>query len=151
MYVNGRIVQTGIERILMASLAKANKALKDLRLLKEQGFAVKDEAIALLQGKVWEAGGLRQIWFCPECPGTKLEMYIPASQTICGLGHVMRLLWESSTTLANSLVGQVLDQHEREPLYPQPHQQNSEPLLDTPGKLILPALSPLPSLRKIGD
>lgn len=131
----------------MDKLKKAQKALQQLRLLKEQGYAVKDEAIAVLQGEVWAAQGWKQIWWCRFCPGWKLELGVRAVGTSCNNGHEAHVLWENSKGLKESLVASVLNQ----PKSPHDHnlQENNLPLLDNLDKSFSLALCPLPSLKRI--
>lgn len=133
----------------MGDLSKARQALKDLKLLKAGGYAVKDGAIQLLQGKVWEAEGLKQIWWCVQCPGWTQKMFVSASAIGCEQGHVAVLLWEIPKEPLSFLFDSAQDQQQSRPS--RPFRENTQPLLGSLDKLPLQPLPELFSQKKTED
>lgn len=132
----------------MGKLQRAKEALANAKLLREQGYAIKDSAIAVLQGEVWIAEGKKQIWWCSQCPDYKLVLFVRAVGTSCNNGHEARLLWESPKENTESLVALALDQ-------PKSHQnqdspKSNPPLQDNHDRLLLPVLH-LASFQKRTD
>lgn len=56
-------------------MVKAKKALDSLALLKEAGYRVPDKLVEIVEDKVYNEGGLKQVWKCAKCR-YELKQYV---------------------------------------------------------------------------
>lgn len=66
------------------------QALESAEFLQEQGFAIPNELLELIQTEIHQKHQVRQLWFCKKCHWSYKSM-VNLSAVACREGHPMTL------------------------------------------------------------
>lgn len=74
------------------TLAQAQKDLKSLVVAEEMGINVPKYLRESKQRQVWALSEVVEVWDCPKCPRSRIELYVRVKEMECRCGKI-RKIW----------------------------------------------------------